>query len=200
MMARPWASKPARLSVPPPVALAPVVPPQPASLPERAKLRGHVVSEDGQAPVAAAHLVVRSGGGAPRESRSDEQGHFEVDDLDVGPASVEVTADGFAPATRTITLSASTPDLDVSVAKALPSGQVRGLVRDFGGKPVGARIRIEPLGIDVALAPDGTFQANVAPGTYDVVIHADGYVDQKRHVVVERDGVTMLNVELRKGR
>ena len=63
-----------------------------------------------------------------------------------------------------------------------------------------ARIRIEPLGIDVALAPDGTFQANVVPGTYDVVIHADGYVDQKRRVVVERDGVTMLNVELRKGR
>ena len=136
LMARPWASKPARLSAPPPVAPSPVAPPQPASVPERAKLRGHIASEEGQAPVAAAHLVIRSGSGAPRESRSDEQGHFEVDDLDVGPASVEVTADGFTPATRTITLSASTPDLDVSVAKALPSGQVRGLVRDFGGKPV----------------------------------------------------------------
>jgi hypothetical protein len=113
--------------------------------------------------------------------------------------SVDVTADGFVETTRTITLSASTSPLEVSLAKALPSGQVRGLVRDFGGKPLAAGVRIEPLGLDVPVAPDGTFQANVVPGSYNVVIHADGYADQKRRVVVERDGVTMLNVELRKG-
>jgi hypothetical protein len=33
-----------------------------------------------------------------------------------------------------------------------------------------------------------------------VVIRASGYAEQRRRVVVERDGVTMLNVELRKGR
>jgi len=33
-----------------------------------------------------------------------------------------------------------------------------------------------------------------------VVVHAAGYVDQRRHVSVERDGVTMMNVELRKVR
>lgn len=102
--------------------------------------------------------------------------------------------------TRTLTLSESPLLLDVSVARALPGGQVRGLVRDFAGSPLVARIRIEPLGVEVPVGKDGTFETNVAPGAYEVVIHAEGYADQKRRIVVERDGVTMLNVELRKGR
>jgi hypothetical protein len=197
LMARPWGAHPSPVSVSLPVAPPPAPPAAPAI--ERAKLHGRILSEEGHAPIAAARLVVRSGSTPPREIRSDEQGYFEVDDLDAGPVSVDVTADGFVETTRTITLSASTSPLEVSLAKALPSGQVRGLVRDFGGKPLAAGVRIEPLGLDVPVAPDGTFQANVVPGSYNVVIHADGYADQKRRVVVERDGVTMLNVELRKG-
>jgi hypothetical protein len=185
-------------------AVVPAQPPAPAPAPVlspvRASLHGHILSETGHSPIAAAHLTIRSGSGPPRETHTDEQGAFEVEDLDLGEATVEVTADGFAPATRTVTLSASPAELEVSVAKALPSGQVRGLVRDFGGKPVMAAVRIEPLGVEVKLDRDGMFQADVAPGAYDVLIHAAGYVDQHRRVIVERDGVTMLNVELRKGR
>jgi hypothetical protein len=200
LVVRPPVARPVSVPLPPPPPPPQVSEPLAAPPPERTVLRGQVVSEDGKNPVAFARVTVQSGNGSPKEVRSDERGHFEIDDLDVGPASVEVVADGFASATRTVTLSASPSELEVSIARALPSGQVRGLVRDFGGKPVAARIRIEPVGADVILDPDGTFQANVAPGTYEVIIHADGYVDQKRRVVVERDGVTMLNVELRRGR
>jgi len=195
LVMRPTWPRPVEVYVPP----RPAAPPPPPPQPVRAKLRGHVLAEDGKTPIAA-HLTIRSGSAAPKETRTDDRGYFEVDDLDEGPATVEIESEGFSSTTRPVTLSASPVELDVQIAKALPSGQVRGLVRDFGGKPVVAAIRIEPLGIDVKLEPDGTFEANVAPGTYEVLIHATGYVEQKRRFVVERDGVTMLNVELRKGR
>jgi hypothetical protein len=198
---------------PPPAEPAPAAPPPAA----RALVRGRVVAEADHSPVPRAHLAVQSTGGAPKETTTDEQGRFEVDDLDPGAASIDVTADGYAPVTRTLTLSASpaapppaTPAADgagdeagaveITLAKALPSGQVRGLVRDFNGKPVAAQIRLEPVGVDAQVGADGTFEVNVAPGAYEVVVRAAGYVDQRRHVSVERDGVTMMNVELRKVR
>ena len=139
--------------------------------------------------------------GAPKETVTGADGSFSLDDLEPGDASVEITAEGFAPVSREITLSTAAPaKLEVSVAKALPIGQVRGLVRDYGGKGIAAAIRVEPVGLEVKVGADGTFEVNVAPGSYEIVIHAAGYADQKRRVVVERDGVTMLNVELRKGR
>jgi hypothetical protein len=162
--------------------------------------------------VAHAHLAVQTKGGAPAEATTDEQGRFEIGDLEPGPASIDVTADAYAPVTRTLTLSSSatgTPQgtadsgagaIEITIAKALPSGQLRGLVRDFGGKPVAAQIRLEPIGVDAQVGADGTFEVNVAPGAYDIVVHASGYIDQRRHVSVERDGVTMMNVELRKAR
>jgi hypothetical protein len=188
--------------------------PPPAAAPARASAHGRVVTEADRAPVAHAHLAVQTTGGAPREATTDDQGRFDVGDLEPGAASIDVTAEGYAPVTRTLTLvpaPAGQPAqsggaegdpsaVEITLAKALPSGQVRGLVRDFNGKPVAAQIRVEPVGVDAQVATDGTFEVNVAPGAYDVVVHAAGYVDQRRHVAVERDGVTMMNVELRKSR
>ena len=177
---------------PTPVAAAPAA---------RASLQGRVLTEEGQAPLAHAHLTVRMAAGGPaKEADTGADGGFSIDDVDPGEATVEITAEGFAAVTRTVTLSTGAPaKLDVSVPKALPVGQVRGLVRDFAGKAVAASIRVEPLGLEIHASADGTFEANVAPGSYEIVIHAPGYADQKRRVQVERDGVTMLNVELRKG-
>ncbi len=206
---RPAPTMPAVASEP----LPPPPPPLPPAPPPVARViaRGRIVSEADHAPVAHAHLALQTTGGAPREATTDDQGRFEVDDLDPGAASIDVTADGFTPVTRTLTLPAAPgkgadegagegAGVEITLAKALPSGQVRGLVRDFSGKPIAAQIRVEPVGVDAQAAVDGTFEVNVAPGAYELVVHASGYVDQRRRVAVERDGVTMLNVELRKVR
>jgi hypothetical protein len=194
---------------PEPVALAPVDAPGPepgpvapvVAPPARAAMRGSVFAEDGHAALAEAHVLIKLASGVVKEVTTDAGGAFTADDLDPGEASVEVAADGFQSATRTVTLSAAGPvTLDVPVAKALPVGQVRGLVRDYAGKAIPATVRLEPVGVDVHVGADGTFEANVAPGSYEVVIVAKGYAEQRRRVAVERDGVTVLNVELRKGR
>jgi hypothetical protein len=187
---------------PPPA--PPVAPVAVAAAPARASAHGSVFAEEGHAPVAQARVSFKSASapsGAAREVTTDASGAFTIDDLDPGEATVEITADGFQPATRAVTLSAATAgSIDVPLAKALPVGQVRGLVRDYGGKAVAATVRLEPGAVDVHVGADGTFETNVAPGSYEVVIRASGYAEQRRRVVVERDGVTMLNVELRKGR
>jgi hypothetical protein len=194
---------------------APLPPPPPPPLaPARASVHGRVVMEAEHAPVAHARLVVQTTGGAPREATTDDQGRFDVGDLEPGAASIDVTAEGYAPVTRTLTLAPApggepaqgggtegdATAVEITLARALPSGQVRGLVRDFNGKPLAAQIRVEPVGVDAQAGADGTFEVNVAPGAYDIVVHAAGYADQRRHVAVERDGVTMMNVELRKVR
>jgi hypothetical protein len=195
-------SAPARPTTPEPQPATeqPIAPAQPLQ-PARAALRGSVTAEDGHAPIAHAHLAVRPARGPAKEADTGSDGVYAIEDLDPGAVSVEVSAEGYTPATRPVTLTVGAPvQLDVALAKALPAGQVRGLVRDFSGKPLAASIRVEPGGLEAKAGADGTFEVNVPPGSYEVTIHAPGHADQRRRVTVERDGVTMLNVELRKGR
>jgi hypothetical protein len=113
---------------------------------------------------------------------------------------VAISATGFTTIHETVTLTGTSAALEVVATRALPPGEVRGVVRDFAGKPVAATVSLEPGGVKATVAPDGTFHVDVRPGAYDVIIRAPGCVDQKRHVSVEQDAVIMLNVELRKQR
>ena len=66
-----------------------------------------------------------------------------------------------------------------------------------GKSSLWASIRVEPLGIEVSSDGEGTFRVDVPPGGYDVVLRAKGYTEQRRKIVVDRDGVVLLNVDLR---
>jgi uncharacterized membrane protein len=69
-------------------------------------------------------------------------------------------------------------------------------VRSFRGKPVSAKIRIEPGGAETATDAQGFFQVDVQPGEYEVVIEAPGFTPQRRRVNVQQRGVVVLNVDL----
>jgi Carboxypeptidase regulatory-like domain len=179
--------------------VAPLPTPLPPPLPARAKLTGHALAEDGRTALAHAHVVVTpASGGDKQETDTDQDGRFETGDVDVGEATLVITAPGFQTVTKTVTVAATPSPVEVLVARALPAGEVRGVVRDLAGKPLQAHVRIEPGGVEVTVGADGTFHKEVQPGTYDVAIHVSGYADQKRHIVVERDAVVLLNVELRR--
>jgi hypothetical protein len=85
-----------------------------------------------------------------------------------------------------------------------PQGQIRGLVRSLRGVAVAADVVIEPDGAAGEAQPlraeDGRFQIDVMPGRYRVTITAAGYRSQTRKVEIEENGVTVLNVDLRKDR
>jgi hypothetical protein len=155
-------------------------------------VRGRLV-DPGGAPIAGA--VVRAGG---RETTTDAEGRFE---LAVPAGTTEVSIEPPLPwAPRTTALGdgpgAELALGDLPVERETPPGQVRGVVRNLKGTPVAATVRLEPSGETVQAAADGSFQLDVAPGEYDVVIEAPGFRPQKRHVIVEQEGVTVLNVEL----
>ena len=80
------------------------------------------------------------------------------------------------------------------------------MIRAFDGKRIEPSVRIErvnpPQGVPATqtanVDSDGAFQANLDEGDYQVFIEARGYAGQKRKVKVEDNGVTVLNVDLRR--
>jgi hypothetical protein len=145
-------------------------------------------------------------GGDVRNFADDGDGRFSLRGMSPGPATVVVTAPGFDESRTPVQLAAAAPlSVEVALRRSLPSGQIRGTVRSFDGRVVTATVVVSPS--DGASTPDtelrseaGLFQADVPPGRYQVVIEAAGHAAQTRTVVVERNGVTVLNVDLRRGR
>jgi hypothetical protein len=88
--------------------------------------------------------------------------------------------------------------VDVWLASAQPSGQIRGLIRSFDGQGLRARIIIVPLGRALSTAPDGTFLVEVPPGHYEVSVEAPAHGRQVRSIEVQDDGVVILNADLRR--
>jgi hypothetical protein len=135
------------------------------------------------------------------EAGVDAEGRFRVAGVPGGPVTVTARAGGFEPVTRSLTVApGGEHELDFDLERALPPGQLRGFVRSFGGKPVAATLTVEPLGQTITAGEDGSFEIDVAPGRYEVVIRAPGYREQRRAVTIEEGGVLILNVDLRRQR
>lgn len=155
-------------------------------------------------PLSDATVEVRAGDETRGVPHSNMQ-TYRIDDVPVGKVVVTVRAERLRDQSLQLDLAEGPPlSVEVRMQKALPTGQVRGLVRSFGGEGVVARIDVASLSdpdaktAEVHSDADGRFSVDVAPGRYRVEIHADGFVTQRREVVVERDGVTILNADLRK--
>ena len=81
-----------------------------------------------------------------------------------------------------------------------PAGQLRGLIRSFKGQGLQSAVRVEPLGVEARTDEEGAFAVDVPPGTYQVKIVTKGYKTQTREVRIEKNGVTVLNADLRRER
>jgi len=125
----------------------------------------------------------------------DEEGAFLMKDIEVGSVTLKVTAAGYVPISKTLALTRDPVKLELNLERSL-TGQVRGLVRSFGGAAVKARISIQPGNLEMSSDTDGAFELDVAPGTYQVTINAPGFLVQKKKVVVEKDGVVVMNADL----
>lgn len=89
--------------------------------------------------------------------------------------------------------------LTITLARTLPEGEIKGSVRSLrGSRPVRARITVAPIGITVDTDDKGDFVIGVPPGQYTLEITAAGHEPQQRSAQVERLGVTILVVDLRR--
>jgi hypothetical protein len=182
---------PASEPPPPPAAVVPATPATPNEAPLEV-----VVSDEQGAAVPDAKVRFTSGP-TSRELARDSAGHHRDEHVPAGSGSLVVEASGFERFEKRFELQPGKPlKLDVTLTALPPPSQVRGVVRSFGGHGLSAKVRVMPLGAEVATDASGAFQVDVPPGAYEVTIEADGYETQTRQVKVEAQGVVILNADL----
>jgi hypothetical protein len=170
-----------------------------AETPKTAPFQIHLVTEEGTpAPEATVAFKV---GEETKPAENKGNGVYAAASLPVSKVTVTVTAEGFAPLEETVDVpSAQTAPLDVTLKALAPAGQLRGLIRSFAGKGLGATIHVEPGGTEAKTDAQGSFTLDIAPGDYEVSIRATGFKEQKRKVHVDKNGVTVINAELFEGK
>ncbi|MEO8180073.1 MAG: carboxypeptidase-like regulatory domain-containing protein [Deltaproteobacteria bacterium] len=125
---------------------------------------------------------------------------YRVEQLAPRSAILRVSAARLQTQTQPVQLRPGAPlVVEMQLSPAPPTGQVRGLVRSFSGVGLRARVRVEPLGKETQTDAAGTFQLDVPPGSYEVIVEAPGHGPQRRRVQVPEDGVVILNADLLRG-
>jgi hypothetical protein len=156
------------------------------------------VSDPAGVPVLGANVELAQDE-SPRRAVTDADG---VATFPLEPErrhTLRVTSDGFEPHEAIVEGTPGRRVLGVTLARVLPEGEIKGSVRGLrGGKPVRARITVAPLNRSVDTDERGEFVIGVPPGQYTLEISSPGYEPQQRSAQVERLGVTILVVDLRR--
>jgi Carboxypeptidase regulatory-like domain len=104
-----------------------------------------------------------------RKASSGDFGRFRLRGLESAACRLEVSADGFFPATRWLDVAASRDDLEIDL---VPCARIQGLVRDASGVArSGARVSLRGGGVErsVRTVEGGWFHADDLPsGRYAV--------------------------------
>ncbi len=175
------------------------------------EIKGTVVDSGGK-PVVGAKVLLTLKNSQVEPVVTDETGTYVFKGVRIGDtmegkeaidetaAEVSVSAGGLKPGKATVpqlvkdgnTVAAITLDPE------LPPGELRGGVRALkGGKPIqGATITIEPGSLKTESQADGSFQINLAPGSYKIKVSAPGKTTQELDVTIETNGVAIKNIDL----
>jgi hypothetical protein len=142
----------------------------------------------------------------PSETRpfaDDGEGHFTLSDVAPGPATIVVRARGHEDSRTAVQLRSGEPaSVEVALVRKLPSGQIRGTVRTFQGRGIAASVQVTatdgPGRAGSRAAQRGRqLPAGCTAGAVPGPDRGTRPHPQTRSVVVERNGVTVLNVDLR---
>lgn len=176
--------------------------PPPASV---GSLSGRVLDHTGE-PIAGASIEVVPASAAPEaeplRASTDVDGRWSIAAVPPGPARIVVRVEGRDPIEQSVeVLAGEALDApDARIARALPQGEIRGVIQGANGAPIAAQIRIDPLGLELECDADGAFEAEVPPGHYRVIVRAPGHRAQTREVEVVERGVVVLNAQLHRQR
>ena len=150
----------------------------------------------GRRPRSLTNMYDNMGNGHLVSDSTDTEGHFKLAGFDTGKVTLKVEADGFIEAESDVQAGAT----DVSIALQHSCSLAGIVVSTADGEPVHAfRARLQPsgglfnpadpLGIEKRMTSmrhaesfkdrkDGTFTLDdLEPGTYDLMVHADGFGD-----------------------
>jgi hypothetical protein len=182
---------------------APAAPPpedsRPASAeeePQTGEVRVRVM-DAAHNPLADASISVEANG-ERQELTSDVTGRAQFTVPRGSKLTFSVRAEGWRPAERSVVLRKTEGELSFALERDLPEGEIKGNVRSLRGGPLKAQVEVLNTGLVVTTEDDGTFHIDVPPGDYRLRITAEGHEAQERTAQVERLGVTILVVDLRR--
>ncbi len=174
----------------------PVVEPPPVEEPTVGSVAGSIISDG--APVANASLVLVDEDGKEHTATTDADGRFQFDDIPLGAATLRATADGYELGEKPVDVGTEVSSLELMLVSSLPPGQLRGQVRSFRGVGLASTLTIEPGEHSIRSDEQGNFELDLPPGDYEVSIAVDGFKAQTRSIHIDENGVTILNVDIRK--
>jgi len=170
------------------------VPPELSTL---GSISGHITS-DGAAVSNISVLVIDSQGNEVT-LETDGDGAFSSDSVQQGDATIFVRAEGYEESeTSTLILSEQT-HVELKLDRTLPPGQLRGRLRSYRGKGLSGRLTVSPGDQSVDADADGNFELDLPPGDYEIKITVSKYKAQTRKIHIDENGVTIMNVDLRRG-
>lgn len=130
-------------------------------------------------------------------------GKFRSFPLPVGEGLVKVTvsAPNYRPADQTVPRgtgdTVTTLAFKVSALGEAALGNIRGSIKDGrSGKPLKGEIFIPALGKRIQSEKDGSFEAELKAGRYQVLISAPRYVTQKKDIEIRAGEVVILNIDM----
>lgn len=185
--------------------------PRDVEIVEYADVTGQVGDDTG-GPVVGATVTItlkdHTGTGA-----TDEKGVYAVTKLPIGrtvggattlddaAAAISVEVDGKKPGRATMVLAKGANLVPkIVLDPVLPPGQLRGIVKSLAsGKPIpNAQITVTPGGMTITSGVDGTFQLDLAPGSYRITVTAPNLAKQELDVTIDPNGVSLKNIDMHK--
>lgn len=164
------------------------------------RVAGRVVDPDGRPIGGASVSIVQTEkvDAAALELTADADGRFATD-LDGGALQITARAKEYKDGASEATVApGTTGEITVTLVRAVRQGQLRGQVLSFDGRPLAATITVKgKTTASVATDEGGMFSVDLPDGAFTVEIKSPGFATQKRSVSIKRDGVTVLNVDLR---
>ncbi len=153
-----------------------------------------VVDKRNNQPLPNAQVVV-----GDKELKTNAAGQVQLGDLPPGPVSVKVTAPEFQSleeAALVIAGKESEMTVPLAPAKRVGYATVSGKVRSTQGRSLVATLVIPTASVRTRTDAQGTFSLKLKPGTYRIIISANGHLTQTKSVTVRDGEQAIFNVDL----
>ena len=165
-------------------------------------IRGKVVDPE-QRPIANVTVVVVQVDHPdvpPEQIGALDDGTF-VASVHDGAIKLVVSAQGYETQETTKPVVAGRAiELVVALPRVVRQGQLRGQVLSFNGKPLAATISIAGRKDTVTADAEGLFSIDLPEGSVEITVTARGHKTQRRTIDVKVDRVTVMNVDMRRGK
>jgi Carboxypeptidase regulatory-like domain len=195
---------------PAPVERTPERPEQPVTpepeLPKTTDISG-VLLDDKEAPIPDVRVVLTVGPEtALRETVTDGDGRYGFTNVPIGDATLAASAPGFETQQWVVEVrpGVAITSPNRALARKGNTGTLRLLTRTFSSEPLSASIQLRDARSRKPISgksdAQGTYEIDLQPGRYTVMISAPGYRTLRREVTVERYGVAILNVDMREAK